>query len=61
MKEVIKNIDGKKIDYEIEYEEVAGIKFHNVGRVIGKRIKSFYTKDPKTLEWINSFQPNSTS
>ena len=39
MKEVIRNIDGKKIDYEIEYEEVAGIKFHNVGRVIGKRIK----------------------
>ena len=60
MKEVIRNIDGKKIDYEIEYEEVAGIKFHNVGRVIGKRIKSFYTKEPKTLEWINSFEPNST-
>jgi len=59
MKEIIKNISGTKTDYEIDYEEVANIKFHNIGRVINKRIKSFYTKEPKTLEWINSFEPNS--
>ena len=61
MKEIIKNISGTKTDYEIDYEEVANIKFHNIGRVINKRIKSFYTKEPKTLEWINSFEPNSLS
>jgi FkbM family methyltransferase len=59
MKQTIYNQSGAKVDYEIPYEEVGNIKFHNVGRVIDKRIKSFYTKEPKTLEWIDSFEPNS--
>lgn len=59
MKQTIYNATGDKIDYQIDYEEVNGLKFHNVGRVISKRIKSFYTKEPKTLEWINSFKSNS--
>jgi len=59
MKQVIYNATGNKVDYQIDYEEVNGLKFHNIGRVISKRIKSFYTKEPKTLEWINSFKPNS--
>lgn len=59
MKQIIYNTTGDKIDYEINYEEVNDIKFHNISRVISKRIKSFYTKEPKTLEWINSFEKNS--
>ena len=57
MKKTIFNTRGKKIDNEIEYEEVAGLKFHICGRVINKRIKRFFTKEPKTLEWIDSFNP----
>ena len=51
MKIDILNVNGK-IDHTIEYQEVAGIKFQTNGRVIQKRIKRFYSKEPKTIEWM---------
>ena len=45
-----------KIDHEIEFEEVAGLKFQTNGRVIQKRVNRFFSKEPKTLEWIDTFK-----
>ena len=57
MKIDILNVNGK-IDHTIEFQEVAGIKFQTNGRVIQKRIKRFYSKEPKTIEWIDTFKPS---
>lgn len=35
------------------------LKLRANGRVIKKRADTFFTKEPKTLEWINNFKPNS--
>jgi len=54
----IKNPAGTKLDWVFEYKEVAGIKFKfdKNNRIIKKRIDTYFTKEPKTLEWINSFK-----
>jgi len=56
-----------KVDWTIEYTEIdigsgqkIKLKKDDTNRVISKRIKSYFTKEPKTLEWINSFDNNST-
>ena len=56
MKIDILNVNGK-IDHTIEYQEVAGIKFQTNGRVIQKRIKRFYSKEPKTIVCIRAAGP----
>ena len=54
MRKKIINATGQT-DHEIKYQEVAGLKWHLNGRVVFKRVRRFFTKEPKTLEWIDSF------
>ena len=52
MKQTIYNQSGAKVDYEIPYEEVGNIKFHNVGKNLVLRCPRLYlieSKAPKTL------------
>ena len=59
MKLQFRNAKGK-IDHTIEFRAVAGIKFQTNGRIIKKRVKRFYSKEPKTIEWIDTFKPTET-
>jgi FkbM family methyltransferase len=59
MKLQFRNVKGK-IDHTIEFRAVAGIKFQTNGRIIKKRVKRFYSKEPKTIEWIDTFKPTET-
>ena len=59
MKLQFRNVKGK-IDHTIEFKAVAGIKFQTNGRIIKKRVKRFYSKEPKTIEWIDTFKPTET-
>jgi FkbM family methyltransferase len=61
MQHQIKSKNKKSIDWTFDYTVIEDIKFKvdNKNRVITKRMNSYYTKEPKTLEWINSFEPNS--
>ncbi|MCW7482128.1 FkbM family methyltransferase [Leptospira kanakyensis] len=36
------------------------LKFHNPNAMINSRIETFSTKEPETLEWIDTFDRNST-
>jgi FkbM family methyltransferase len=61
MKHQILSPKGNNVDWTFDYTDIEGIKFKtdSNNRVISKRMKSYYTKEPKTLEWINSFSENS--
>jgi len=54
------NKDRTRLDWTFPIKEVAGIKFKydKDNRLINKRMNTFFTKEPKTLEWINSFKKN---
>lgn len=56
------NKDKTRLDWAIDVQERSGIKFKfdNNNRLIKKRMNTFYTKEPKTLEWIDSFEPHDT-
>ena len=41
------------------YQNIGKMKFYIPNRLIDWRIKSFYTKEPETLEWIDSFEEGS--
>lgn len=51
------NKDNTRLDWTIPVKEVAGIKFKfdKDNRLIQKRMNTYFTKEPKTLEWIDSF------
>lgn len=48
-----------RLEHTINYVDIDGIKIQSGNRVLDKRINRFYTKEPKTLEWISRFDPNS--
>ena len=52
------NKDRTRLDWTFPTKEVAGIKFKydKDNRLINKRMNTFFTKEPKTLEWIDSFK-----
>ena len=56
------NKDKTRLDWAIDVQKRRGIKFKfdNNNRLIKKRMNTFYTKEPKTLEWIDSFEPHDT-
>ena len=56
------NKDKTRLDWAIDVQKRSGIKFKfdNNNRLIKKRMNTFYTKEPKTLEWIDSFEPHDT-
>ena len=56
------NKDKTRLDWAIDVQERSDIKFKfdNNNRLIKKRMNTFYTKEPKTLEWIDSFEPHDT-
>jgi FkbM family methyltransferase len=46
-------------DYHVVTLPHGPLKLRDNGRVIKKRADTFFNKEPKTLEWINKFKPNS--
>lgn len=56
------NNDKTKLDWAVEYQEVAGIKFKydNYNRLIKKRMSSYYTKEPNTIKWLNEMKEGET-
>lgn len=57
------NKDKTRLDWTVPVFEVAGgikFKFDKDNRLIKKRMNTFFTKEPKTLEWIDSFEPHDT-
>lgn len=46
-------------DYHVIDLPHGSIKLRDNGRIIKKRADTFFTKEPKTLEWISNFKPNS--
>ena len=43
-----------------KYKKIDNYVFFIPNKLIEWRIKTFYTKEPETLEWIDSFEKNST-
>ncbi len=43
----------------IELENNKKLKFYTVNRMTDYRIKTFFSKEPDTISWINSFKKNS--
>jgi FkbM family methyltransferase len=41
------------------YQNIGKMKFYIPNRLVDWRIKSFHTKEPETLEWIDSFEEGS--
>ena len=58
----IYNKEKTRLDWQFDYREHAGIKFkYDVNnRLINKRMNTYFTKEPKTIEWIDSFEPHDT-
>lgn len=56
------NKDRSRLDWTIPVHEVAGLKFKfdKDNRLIKKRMNTYFTKEPKTLEWIDSFKKGET-
>jgi FkbM family methyltransferase len=46
-------------DFISNYKNVGEMKFYIPNRLIDWRIKTFYTKEPETLEWIDKFEEES--
>ena len=62
MKIKIYNKEKTRLDWQFDYREHAGIKFkYDINnRLINKRMNTYFTKEPKTIEWIDSFEPHDT-
>lgn len=56
------NTDRTSLDWTIPTHEVAGLKFKydQFNNLIKKRLNCFFTSEPKTLEWIDSFKKGET-
>ena len=51
----MQKIIDKNIGKKIFISQKKFIRFYSPTKVVGYRIKSFFTKEPETIEWMNSF------
>jgi len=53
--ETMQKIINKNIGKKIFISQKKFIRFYSPTKIAGYRIKSFFTKEPETINWINSF------
>ena len=45
-------------DYKIVVDKNFKMKFYTPNELCAFRVKTFYSKEPETIDWINSFKEN---